>query len=100
MAQASNDARALDRWTEAASSEPLPVPDSLAGVIEKQILRLPIETQQMLEAASVCGVEFRTGAVASMLGRDAMDVASQCDDLVRRKFWLRHGELVELPDGG
>ena len=100
IAQAANDSDALDRWVEASSSTPLPVPDSLAGVIEKQILRLPLETQQMLEAASVCGVDFRAGAVASMLGRDAMDIAGQCDDLVRRKFWLRHGDMVELPDGG
>ncbi len=54
----------------------------------------------MLEAASVCGVDFRAGAVAEMLGRDPMDVSQQCDDLVRRKFWLRHGDMVELQDGG
>ena len=100
MAQAANDSAVLERWAEASTTDPLPVPDSLAGVIEKQILRLPLDTQQMLEAASVCGVDFRAGAVASMLGRDPMDVAAQCDDLVRRKFWLRHGEMVELPDGG
>jgi DNA-binding winged helix-turn-helix (wHTH) protein/tetratricopeptide (TPR) repeat protein len=100
MAQAAIDEAALDRWVDMSSTAPLPVPDSLAGVIEKQILRLPSEAQQMLEAASVCGVDFRAGAVAAMLGRDPMDVGQQCDDLVRRKFWLRHGDLVELPDGG
>jgi tetratricopeptide (TPR) repeat protein len=100
IAQAANDSAALDRWVEASSTAPLPVPDSLAGVIEKQILRLPLETQQMLEAASVCGVDFRAGAVANMLGRDVMEVSQQCDDQVRRKFWLRHGDMVELPDGG
>jgi DNA-binding winged helix-turn-helix (wHTH) protein/tetratricopeptide (TPR) repeat protein len=100
IAQAAGDSAALERWVEAASSAPLPVPDSLAGVIEKQILRLPLEAQQMLEAASVCGVDFRASAVAAMLGRDAMEVGRQCDDLVRRKFWLRHGDIVELADGG
>jgi DNA-binding winged helix-turn-helix (wHTH) protein len=100
VAQAANDSAALDRWVEASSTSPLPVPDSLAGVIEKQILRLPSEAQQMLEAASVCGVEFRASAVAEMLGRDPLDIGRQCDDLVRRKFWLRHGDLVELQDGG
>jgi predicted ATPase len=34
-----------------------------------------------------------------MLGKDAHWVSQQCDDLVRRKFWLRHVDIVELPDG-
>ncbi len=100
IAQAANDSAALDRWLEASSTAPLPVPDSLAGVIEKQILRLPLETQQMLEAASVCGVDFHASAVAEMLGRNPLEISQQCDDLVRRKFWLRHGDMVELQDGG
>ena len=100
IAQAASDSAALDRWLEASSTAPLPVPDSLAGVIEKQILRLPLEAQQMLEAASVCGVDFHASAVAEMLGRDPLEISRQCDDLVRRKFWLRHGDMVELQDGG
>ena len=38
---------------------------------------LPLEAQQMLEAASVCGVDSRARAVAEMLGRDPMDIGQQ-----------------------
>src|SRR5262249_8204034 len=99
-AEAARARGALDHGLEGFPPEPLPVPASLAGVIEKQISRLPLEAQQMLEAASVCGVDFRASAVAEMLGRDALEIGALCDDLVRRKFWLRHGDVVELPDGG
>ena len=98
--QSANDPGAMERWLGASSSAPLPVPDSLAGVIETQIGRLPADVQAMLGAASVCGVEFRAGIVAEMLQRDAAWVTERCDDLVKRQFWLRHVDLVELPDGG
>lgn len=86
-------------WLAEDSGTPLPVPDSLAGVIENQINALPPEEQQMLEAASIFGAEFRAGAVAKLLGVDAQAVSSACDSLARRKIWLRHIEIVELPDG-
>jgi DNA-binding winged helix-turn-helix (wHTH) protein/tetratricopeptide (TPR) repeat protein len=100
ISQTAGDATAMDRWLAAASAAPLPVPDSLAGVIETQFERLPADVQSMLQAASVCGVEFRAGIVAEMMQRDADWVTERCDDLVKRQYWLRHAELVELPDGG
>jgi tetratricopeptide (TPR) repeat protein len=99
IAQAVADAAAIENWIDASSNTPLPVPDSLAGVIERQIGRLPADAQAMLEAASVSGMEFRASAVAQMLGKHTDWVSQQCDDLVRRKFWLRHVDMIELPDG-
>jgi DNA-binding winged helix-turn-helix (wHTH) protein/tetratricopeptide (TPR) repeat protein len=75
------------------------VPENLAGVIEKQIARLPAELRALLEAASVCGVEFRPGSVADALGQDAGWVGERCDALVRRQQWLRHLSVGRLPDG-
>ena len=99
IAQSAGDRAAMDAWLAASATAPLPVPDSLAGVIEKQIGRLPADTQALLEAASVCGMDFRAGIVAAMLDRDVSWVSEQCNALVKRQFWLRHVDIVELPNG-
>ena len=43
----------------------------------------------LLEAASVCGVEFRLATVARVLERDVASVAESCAELARRQRWLR-----------
>ena len=75
------------------------VPESLAGVMEKQIARLPEEMRLILEAASVCGVEFRSQTVADALPRDVRRVGEQCDELVRRQHWIGHVALGGMADG-
>jgi len=89
----------LQSWLQAGASAPLPVPDSLAGVIEKQMGRLDADVQLLLQAAAVCGVEFRVSTVARILNRDSDWVSAQCDELVRRQFWLRYVDIEETPDG-
>jgi predicted ATPase len=44
-------------------------------------------------------MDFRAGIVAAMLERDVSWVSEQCDALVKRQFWLRHLDIVELPNG-
>lgn len=95
-AQTPSDAQA---WLQGASDAPLPVPDNLAGAIEKQLGRLPDEVQALLEAASVCGMEFRADTVADILDRESAWVRAQCDALVKRQLFLRHVGIVDLPDG-
>jgi DNA-binding winged helix-turn-helix (wHTH) protein/tetratricopeptide (TPR) repeat protein len=77
----------------------LTVPESLAGVIEKQIARLPSEVSAMLEAASVCGVEFRPETIGEVLDRDPVWVSERCDELVKQQHWLRSLGISRLPDG-
>lgn len=89
----------ITKWSAASPEEALPVPDSLTGVIEKQVSRLPTDVQAMLEAASVCGAEFRARVVAAMIDRDPIWVRDRCDELVRQQIWLKQGDIVELPDG-
>jgi DNA-binding winged helix-turn-helix (wHTH) protein/tetratricopeptide (TPR) repeat protein len=84
---------------EPASARELPVPDNLAGAIEKQLERLAPDARAMLEAASVCGVEFRAQAVADLLALDSGAVATALDELVRRRYWLRDVGIAALPDG-
>jgi DNA-binding winged helix-turn-helix (wHTH) protein/tetratricopeptide (TPR) repeat protein len=81
------------------SARDLKVPDNLAGAIERQIERLPAEQRAILEAASACGVEFRAQGVADLLGLDARTVAAACDDLVRRRYWLRDAGVTALHEG-
>jgi len=90
---------ALKSWLDAGTSAPLPVPDSLSGVIEKQITRLDTAVQLLLQAAAVCGVEFRVSTVSKILNRDADWVGAQCDELVHRQFWLRHVDVESCADG-
>lgn len=84
---------------EAVSSDDWAVPDSLAGVIERQRARLAPEAATLLEAAAVCGVEFECSTVAAMLGLDVAVVAAHCDELVRRQAWLAPSVLETLADG-
>jgi DNA-binding winged helix-turn-helix (wHTH) protein/tetratricopeptide (TPR) repeat protein len=83
----------------AAANSPLPVPEDLTGAVETRIGKLPPELVVLLEAAAVCGVEFRAGAVAEVLGRDLSVVIDQCDRLAQKHFWLRHTSTVDLADG-
>jgi DNA-binding winged helix-turn-helix (wHTH) protein len=77
----------------------LQVPESLAGVMERQIERLPAEQTELLEAASACGVEFRPSVVAQVLGRDADWVGRQCDLLARRQQWLAPTQVERAANG-
>ncbi len=85
---------------QAGSRAPLPVPDSLAGVIENQVQRLPASTQKALEAASVLGTEFRASYLAAITGRDIDAVCDELDALVRKHLWVRLAGIDDLPDGG
>jgi DNA-binding winged helix-turn-helix (wHTH) protein/tetratricopeptide (TPR) repeat protein len=96
VAQTPSDAQA---WLQGASDAPLPVPDNLAGAIEKQLDRLPADVQSLLEAASACGMEFRADTVADTIGKDGAWVREQCDALVKRQSFLRHVGIVDLTDG-
>jgi tetratricopeptide (TPR) repeat protein len=90
-------------WAEAATA-PLPqaqapVPESLAGVIETQIARLSATDCALLEAASVCGTEFRPATVGAALEREPGWVAERCESLVRLQQWLAGVALDSLADG-
>jgi DNA-binding winged helix-turn-helix (wHTH) protein/tetratricopeptide (TPR) repeat protein len=77
----------------------LQVPENLAGVIEKQMARLPAEQRALLEAVSVCGMEFRAQTVADALQRDAAWAGEQCEALAQQQQWLSSGAVVRLADG-
>ena len=81
------------------SFDSLAVPESLAGVMERQILRLPLEQTALLEAASACGVDFRPTMVAQVIERDVDWVAQQCEMLARRQQWLTSTQVERSANG-
>lgn len=66
------------------------IPENLAGIIEQYMQRLTPAERALLEAASVCGVEFRLGTVAQVLQGDGAALGALCVELVRRQRWLTH----------
>jgi tetratricopeptide (TPR) repeat protein len=82
-----------------AAADDWAVSDTLAGVIERQLLRAPAGSAALLEAAAVCGVEFEVSVLAAVMAADAADVAARCDELARRQYWLRPAALETRADG-
>jgi DNA-binding winged helix-turn-helix (wHTH) protein/tetratricopeptide (TPR) repeat protein len=70
------------------------IPDKIVGFIGHYAERLATEQRLLLEAAAVCGLQFRIDTLAAVLERDASSVASMCNELARGQLWLR-----ELPMG-
>ena len=64
------------------------IPENLAGIIEQYMQRLTPAERALLEAASVCGIEFRLATVAEVLQGDVAALGASCVELVRRQRWL------------
>jgi hypothetical protein len=83
------------RWvfTKTITDTAVFIPEGVRGLIEKQIHRLSSETQQTLEAASLCGDTFSAALVAAILERRLEDIEAHCDTLVRQELFLQsHGQ--------
>ena len=75
------------------------VPENIREIIEKQIARLSMEDQRLLEAASISGMNCSALAMASALGEDVVQVEARCEELARRKCFLMSCGVGEFPDG-
>ncbi len=89
------------RWELKVAVEQLVVgvPDGARQMIDKQIDSLSPEQQQLLEAASVAGVEFPAEAVAAALEKDVIEIEERCEELARQHQFIRRAGIGELPDG-
>ncbi len=65
------------------------VPESLTGIVERYAEQLAPDQRCVLEAASVCGVEFRLSTVAHVLETDVASLAQACEELARSQRWLK-----------
>jgi predicted ATPase len=75
------------------------VPVSIWQLFTRQIDRLTSNEQQIVQAASVAGLEFSSAAVAAGVGVDTTEVEECCTALVRRQHFLRPAGYSEWPDG-
>ncbi|MGH7960987.1 MAG: ATP-binding protein, partial [Candidatus Binatia bacterium] len=77
------------------------VPENLQQMIEQQVERLSVEEQQVLEVASVAGMEFSAAAVAAGIdpARETGEVETRCEGLARRGQFLQRSGVSEWPDG-
>jgi predicted ATPase len=75
------------------------VPESLQPMIERQLERLNPAERQMLEVASVAGMDFSAAAVAVGLGTESGEVEMRCAELVRSEQFLQAKGTSEWPDG-
>lgn len=64
------------------------VPPNLQQLIERQIERLGVEKQRVLEVASVVGLDFSAAAVAAALRTEVTQVEELCAALARRHLFL------------
>ena len=75
------------------------VPESLRQLIEQQFGHLEPDEQELLEAASVVGMEFSTAAVAAGVRRSVEEVESRCNVLARRSQFVQTRGTTTWPDG-
>ena len=73
------------------------LPETLTGIIERYIRQLTPDQRALLEAACVCGVEFRLATVARVLDREVASLAEICAELALRQRWL--SELPPAQEG-
>ena len=87
-------------WSLADSAwSTLQVPDTITGVVERQIAQLPGPLRALLEAASVLGFEFAHDLLAAVTGDASESLRARCDGLARRGEWLAHAGMAERGDG-
>jgi len=84
---------------DALDSVAMEVPESLRQLIEDQLAHLRPEEQDILEAASVAGIDFSTAAVAAGVDATEEEVERCCAALCRRKQFLQVQGTTEWPDG-
>ena len=75
-----------------SQSGSMAIPTGLTGIIERYIRQLTPAEKALLEAGSVCGVDFRLPTVARVLERDVASLAESCAELARRLRWLSGGD--------
>jgi tetratricopeptide (TPR) repeat protein len=75
------------------------VPESLRQLIDRQLAQLPLEAQQILEAAGVVGVEFTAAAVAAGVEQPVEQVEEWCTAWARQGQFLQTHGVAEWPDG-
>ncbi len=86
-------------FAKAAEEVAVRVPEGLRQLIERQLERLPIEEQRLLEAASVAGATFSAAALAAGLDESLDRVEERCDELAQRNQFLDARGTTSVVEG-
>lgn len=65
------------------------IPETIAGMIEKQLDRLDARERGLLETASVAGSEFPLFWLAEASREDPLALEETCEDMARKRLFLR-----------
>jgi DNA-binding winged helix-turn-helix (wHTH) protein/tetratricopeptide (TPR) repeat protein len=76
------------------------LPDTIRRVIERELERLSLEEQRILDIASTIGVQFSTIAVAVAANMEIMAVDRHCDALSKRGCVLVTAGMEKCSHGG
>ncbi len=88
------------QWDVVNGAEDEVVPESLQSLISRHLDALPEATKEVLEAASVVGLEFSAAALASALQLDTDEIDQQCELLAADYQFIESREAwVRLLDG-
>src|SRR5262245_62867587 len=88
------------RWAgPGLTAESVEVPESLRGMIERQLEALGAAEQRVLAAASVVGMAGSAAAVAAGMEAAVEAVEEQCAQLARRGQFLQASSVEAWPDG-
>jgi DNA-binding winged helix-turn-helix (wHTH) protein/predicted ATPase len=75
------------------------VPEGLRRLIEQQLARLVAGDRELLEVASLSGVEFSAAVAAAGADRDTAAVEQRCELLALAGPFLHRAGIAECPDG-
>jgi len=82
-----------------SSADALPVPTTLAQMLDRRIEMLDATDRQLVEVASIIGRVFSTAALAPVLGLRRDEVEQRCEGLARHRQLLERSGELRLPDG-
>ena len=75
------------------------IPESLRSLILRQLEALPPAHREMLEVASVSGMEFSATAMTDALAKSVEEIESVCDQLSSDHQFINFDSLSTRPDG-
>jgi DNA-binding winged helix-turn-helix (wHTH) protein/tetratricopeptide (TPR) repeat protein len=85
--------------SEGIAAVSVAVPESLRQLVERQLDQLPPDAQQVLEAASLAGLEFAGAAAAAGAEQGVEAVEERLALLARRGQFVQLHGAMEWPDG-
>jgi len=75
------------------------IPESLRSLISRHLEALPQAQKELLEVASVGGLEFSAAAMTDALAKTVEEIESACEKLSADGQFIEPGNLLTWPDG-